>query len=567
MTHTKNEILKTIPEWLAVLPSLTSISKREKDNFTGLLRFAAGIPDLDISRKVALVRCPGRYRDFAGHTDMKGCGGVLCGTASSEAIYGLYQIRTDGEVVLHNMNPLFSARKFPIASVKTGLPFPSDLNLWDDWTRKYYEKNSGNPDIYGAYAWDKYIKGFLILISDMPAKIREEYKGELPGITAVYSSDLSYGGGKSSSSALVVNAALGLDALYDFEKPSLNEWIDLIGMSEWFSMTRGGCADHAHIFYAKENHYTLVGSFPTSFIDETPIPSSLTRVIVHSGIDRPHDKKTLHKMRLSSMGYILSILYIKQYMPELREELEQRDSFYHLGNLREFTSIGGMNHSPEYVLNRILRILPVQARKEEIYHALPDFRREAESLISNDDEPPEGYHIRDIALFGLAEIERAVHFMKACKKDDAREILRLVRLSHDGDRINKSSLIDGAWIKNIYDASMTDKRLDAISKDCQENPHNPETHIRYLPGRFKRSIPEMDLLADMVDTYFPNDAAIRVMGAGMGGETHAFVRQNKLENFLNIIHEEYFKKIMKIERPKITTLNGSDKGAHILAAT
>jgi galactokinase len=566
MPFPKSEMFKTIPEWLKILPSLTGISKREQNNYNNLLKFANGISDIDASKKVVLVRCPGRYRDFAGHTDMKGCGGVLCGTASEEAIYGLYQIRDDEEVVLHNMNPSFKTKRFPISSIRTGLHLSSDLNLWDNWTKKYYEKHSGNPDIYGPFAWDKYIKGFLIFFSEMPATIREMHLGELPGITAVFSSDLSYGGGKSSSSALVVNAALGLDALYNFEKPSTNEWIDLIGMSEWFAMTRGGCADHAHMFYSKENHFTLVGSFPTSLIDETPIPSSLTRVIIHSGIDRPQGRKTLNKLRIGSIGYILSILYIKQTFPHLREELENSDNFYHFGNLREFTTIGGLNNNPEYLFDKILRILPVQAKKEEIYHALPDFKKELDALFSNYSDPTEGYQIRDIALFGLAEIERAVSFMKACKNEKTDEILRLVRFSHDGDRVNKSSLINGKWVTHKYGSSMTDQRLDEIARAVKENPDNPEMHIRCFSGRFKRSIPEMDLLADIVDAHLPNDAAIRVMGAGLGGEMHAFVKDDKLDLFLNIIHEEFFRKIMKIDHPRITILKNSNVGARILSA-
>ena len=156
---------------------------------------------------------------------------------------------------------------------------------------------------------------------------------------------------------------------------------------------------------------------------------------------------------------------------------------------------------------------------------------------------------------------------EACKIDDDSEILRLAQLSHDGDRIYKSSRINDKWVTGKYDASMTDSRLDDISRSFKENPDKPETHIRRLSGRFRRSIPQMDILADIVDAFLPGDAAIRVMGAGMGGEMHAFVRKNRLNDFLNIVHEEYFHKIMKIDQPRMTILQGSNVGASVLAAT
>ena len=318
------------------------------------------------------------------------------------------------------------------------------------------------------------------------------------------------------------------------------------------------------MFYSKENHLTLVGSFPTSLIDETPIPSSLTRVIVHSGINRPQDKNTLNQMRSSSAGYILSILYIKQYFPELRVKLEKRDGFYCFGNLREFTSVGDLNNNIYYVYDKILRSLPVVAKRSEIFKSLPDFQDELESLFSNHSEPSKGYNIRDIALFSLSEIERAVHFIKACKKEDINEILRLVKLSHDGDRINKSLKTNGNFITEKYAFSLSDKLLDKLVESVLNNPNDPKVQLRYLSGRFRRSISEMDILADIVNTYLPLDAAIRVMGAGFGGEMHAFVKREKLEVFLNIIQKEYFDKVMNISDPKITILENSNVGANVL---
>ena len=559
---------KTISQWLKILPAIPNLTPSDRHRFSNLLLQARETNCFDPGQPVAVVRCPGRFSDYGSHTDYKACGGPVCGTATEEAIYGLFQARADGQVVLQNTNEIFEEKRFPLADTRTGAALCGDWNAWDRWTAERHQDLEGDSSVYGEFAWEKYIKGLLFLLTEIPCISDEGEAGVFSGFSAMFSSDLSYRGGMSSSSALVINTALGLDALYGFSKTDLDAWIDMIGLSEWYVMTRGGCADHARIFYSKRDHFVLVGSFPTSFLGEAPISPDLVRVIVHSGEDRPQDDRTRNEMRIGGAGYTLAMLYIKQNFPGLREELEAKDSFYRVGNLRELTSLGTLEQgiTLRFLYDQILRTLPALVDRTRIERDLPDFREELEALFANHDPPEEGYPIRDIAVFGLAEIERAVSFVEACRQEDFDELFRLARLSQDGDRVTKSVLTNGSWKTEPFRFHLSDRMLDHRVQILERDPDSKEVQIQYLPGRFDRSTPAMDRLADVVERHLPHAAAIRVMGAGKGGNMHAIVRGESLDEFMSVIREKYFREIAGIHEPKTLVIRGSSEGARVLDA-
>jgi len=213
-----------------------------------------------------------------------------------------------------------------------------------------------------------------------------------------------------------------------------------------------------------------------------------------------------------------------------------------------------------------MRSLPGSATREEIRHALPDFRPELDALFANHATPAQGYPIRDIAVFGLAEAERAIAFIDACREGDFDEILRLARLSQDGDRMTKSIPQDGSWTTNAFRFRLSDDMLDGFVQRLDDNPNAREAQIRYLPGRFERSTLEMDQLADVVDAHLSSVAAIRVMGAGKGGNMHAIVKEDRVDEFISIIQEKYFREIAGIQEPTMMLLGDPGQGAEVLGA-
>jgi galactokinase len=551
--------------WTNNIESRPDLGERYRKNFRDLLAEAGKMEEFRPDKPVILVRCPGRYREYGSHTDYIACGGPVCSTASEEAIYCLFQARDDSQVKLYNTDPTFTTRHLDTDNFNTGLGLHNDWETWNKWTTQHYYQHK-DSSLFAPESWDKYIRGLLYLLSELPCEAARTSGGDLPGFTALFSSDLSYNGGKSSSSALVVSTALALDALFKFEKPKLDDWIDLIGMSEWYVMTRGGCADHAAMFYSREGCFTLAGSFPTSRMDETLIPGELARVILHCGRDRLQDEVTLNEMRVGGAGYILAMLYIKQNHPELRDELESNDSFYHIGNLREFTSIGRMeNRIPlKTIYNDILRGIPVSAGRKTILDNLPDFNEDVLAVFANHREPEHGYPLRNIAVFGLSEIERSIAFMTACRNENIGKIIRLFRMTQDGDRMKKYHFRRNKWVPEDFNSSLSDQRLDELVQVLEHNPDSLVTRLLNHPGGFNRSMPQMDLIADIIQKYFPTEAGICVMGAGKGGEMHAVVVKEHLDSFIKVLKSEYYNKIADIREPRIQVLEDAAEGARVL---
>lgn len=548
-----------------IIDTHSGLKERYRLKFINLLAEAGKISEFNPEEPVVLVRCPGRYREYGSHTDYIACGGPVCSTASEEAIYCLFQARADNQILLFNTDSSFPTKKFETGGFNTGLGLHSDWEAWNKWTTRHYYKHK-QSSLFAPESWDKYIRGLLHLLSELPCEAEKTSEGDLTGFTALFSSDLSYNGGKSSSSALVVSTALALDSLFKFEKPKQDDWIDLIGMSEWYVMTRGGCADHAAMFYSREGSFILAGSFPTSRMDEAPIPKDLARVILHCGKDRPQDERTLNDMRIGGAGYILAILYIKQNHPELREELESHDPFYHIGNLREFTSISRLKSKLplKSIYNDILRCIPVRAGRDRILNDLPDYRYDVEAVFNNHHEPERGYPLRNITVFGLAEIERSIAFMDACREENIGKIIRLFRLTQDGDRIKKYHFKRNNWLPSDFSFNLSDQRLDEIVQVMEHNPESMVSRLLNHPGGFDRSTPEMDLIADIVHKYFPTEAGICVMGAGKGGEMHAVVVKEHLKSFISVLKSEYYEKIAEIDNPRIQVLEDAAEGARVL---
>jgi len=272
----------TIDNWISIFSDFRKsgvadvVSEDKVDKYLQLLKTASNLPDFSPHSDVFLIRTPGRYSDFGNHIDLKGCGGPVVGTATNEEIISVVQSRTDGKVVLNNMDPNFSRKLFTIDKILPPKHIAHDLNQWDRWTSKNFKELLAKGEDLSGSAWDKYIKGLIALIQDYYRDMDGSITKSIKGMTALFNSNLTYSGGKSSSSALVTNAALGLDAIYDLSDIPRDEFIDMVGISEWYVMTRGGCADHARIVYSKRGYFIMVNSFLEklgSILFKTTLPS------------------------------------------------------------------------------------------------------------------------------------------------------------------------------------------------------------------------------------------------------------------------------------------------------
>ncbi|MEM2935691.1 MAG: galactokinase family protein, partial [Candidatus Bathyarchaeia archaeon] len=338
--------------------------------------------------EVLIARAPGRVNVMGRHVDYMG--GFVNPMATDTEIIALIQARDDDQVILHNMDPEFKAKGFRIGDE---LPEEKirDLNHWDLWTAKKFKEKTARGE---ALDWDEYVKGLIVYLQDYYRKLDGSFTKRLKGINLLLGSNLPPRRGLSSSSALVVSIALGIKGINDIRIP-LGEFIDRVGYSEWYRLTRGASADHAAIMLSRRGHISHISSLPTKAEDVTyaPFPEDYRVIVVSSGFERPQDEETRNYLRVTAAAYRLALLLIKNSYPEYAEKLEW---------LRDVTTRNlGVGLAKIY---EILKSLPEVIDRRGLRNRLAErYHPELETVFANHWEPRGGYKIRQMALFGLAE--------------------------------------------------------------------------------------------------------------------------------------------------------------------
>ena len=68
---------------------------------------------------------------------------------------------------------------------------------------------------------------------------------------------------------------------------------------------------------------------------------------------------------------------------------------------------------------------------------LPGKANELKELFRTHDEPTDGYRVRGVCLFGLAECARAQVAVSFLKENKMESFGELISLSHNGDRVTR----------------------------------------------------------------------------------------------------------------------------------
>ena len=340
--------------------------------------------------------------------------------------------------------------------------------------------------------------------------------------------------GLSSSSALVIAIALALKEFLNIEM-SISEFIDRVGYSEWYRMTRGGSADHAAILLSKRGYISHIRCLPTQLteIGYAPFPKGYKLVVIDSGFERPHTEEAINYLRVTAAEYRLAVLYLKTKYPEYASKIK----------LLRDVNIKNLNITLAE-LYRMIKSLPMKITRRELRRFVDKkYLDELESIFENHKEPPQGYKLRQRALFGLAETERAYVFPQFLRRGDINSIFRLIRVSHDGDRVAK---FDKYGNKVPWDPSKTcsDEILEELIKilESGSEEEKKKAQLYWQPGAYERSIEPIDYMCDMINLNLSNYAAAQLMGAGLGGNVLVLVRQDKIEELRKLLFETYYTK-------------------------
>ena len=198
-------------------------------------RFGAG-------GQLRLARAPGRVNLIGDHTDYNDL--PVFPMALDRSIRMVFRPRPDGRVRLAGAAG-YADREFAIAA---------------------------EIEPYPAGDWGNYVKA--------SARILARRFGDLRGMDAIVTGDIPPAAGLSSSSALVVAAALSLLAANGIHA-GFAELMDLLPEGERYVGTRGGAMDHAACL-AGEPGKALKIDFAPLAVHPTPVPPDWRFLVAHS---------------------------------------------------------------------------------------------------------------------------------------------------------------------------------------------------------------------------------------------------------------------------------------------
>jgi galactokinase len=85
----------------------------------------------------------------------------------------------------------------------------------------------------------------------------------------------------------------------------------------------------------------------------------------------------------------------------------------------------------------MLKSLPLRIGRQQLLSLLPEKANGLRELFRTHDEPKDGYRVRGVCLFGLAECARAQVAVSFLKENDMKSFGELISLSHNGDRVTR----------------------------------------------------------------------------------------------------------------------------------
>lgn len=191
-----------------------------------------------------VVRAPGRVNLIGEHIDYAGL--PVLPMALQREVRLAFAPRTDATVRIANLDPTFEPRRF-----------------------------AAQPDVepFAPGDWGNYVKAAVVGVA--------EWYGPPRGFDAIVDSDLPVAAGLSSSSALVVAAALALLAANEIELSDRAVLTELLARAERFVGTEGGGMDQAICLGARRGSAMRI-TFDPLRLTALPVPPRWRFVVAYS---------------------------------------------------------------------------------------------------------------------------------------------------------------------------------------------------------------------------------------------------------------------------------------------
>ena len=467
-------------------------------------------------RAVFVVRSTGRVNMLGMHVDHRG--GSVNPIAIKEAFF-VIEPREDDTVRCCDVN----GDKFPEESftISDCLPAAAKIEDWDAWCHEEFEKRKDDPNI----TFSNYIRAGVLYFQHLNTNPDGTPSPAFRGMNIMIGSNVPPAAGLSTSSCLVV--ASGIAALHrngvDMDPM---DFCEHCGWAEWYVGTRGGFGDHAAIRLGQPNSIVHMTSFPFT-AKVVPFPAGYRVVLADSKVEAKKQAGAREGYNTPLAAYAFGLWLARKHYPQYADKME------HLRDIHP----DKLNCSEADVL-RILKSLPESASRAEVLAALPDKKGDIEDLFRTHDEPADGYRIRGVCTYGVAEATRSFLPIQLFANNDIATFGRLISLHHDGDRVAR--LTDGQMKPEVKDFS--DARFDQLIADAESgDPDRVErAHVWAQGGGYDVSVPELDMCVDLA-LQVPGVLGAGLVGAGLGGSMIALVEADHADAVVDALAEGYYR--------------------------
>ena len=481
---------------------------------------------------VMIVRSTGRVNLVGTHIDHRG------GSVNPICIKDMWLVAEprDDDIVLAKdvESGEFAGEQF---CIRECLPVGEKIRDWDSWCYQEYEKRKGDASV----TWSNYIRAAVLYLQHLNTRDDGSFSPAIKGMNMMFYGDIPRAAGLASSSALVMavaEAAIRLNSLRIKPADMIEHW----GFAEWYVGTRGGCSDHAAIIYGRPNKILHITAFPAT-VDRTTLPEGFCVLLVNSLIEARKRTGARDFFNSRVAAYVFGLMMLRKNFPKYADKLER---------LRDVNPQKlGVDEAEIY---RIVKSLPETVGRAEILKLLPESEQKVYRVFRSHNEPEQGYQIRQVCLYGIAECIRAEMVPRCLRQGDVKTFGELISISHDGDRVTK--LVDGKRIHT--DNSYPDERIDVLISDLESGSPQRMSRARLWRqgGGYNVSVPELDMMVDIV-LATRGVVGAGLVGAGMGGSIVVLVKDECARQVIDNLAEQYYRpRNLKVSAEVVTPVGG-----------
>ena len=436
-------------------------------------------------KKVVITRSPGRVNLMGRHIDHRG-GGINVMATDKDQVF-VSACRSDDIVRIANIDTNYADRRFSISETL-------DLGTRKSWIQYLNSDKVVKALKESKGDWSNYVKSAILR-----AQFDTAYK--LCGMDMVSSGNIPVAAGLSSSSAIVVAVMEALVALNCLNLTE-QEFIVLCGEGEWFVGSRGGAGDHAAMKCCQKDTITHLGFKPFTVGEKQKFSDKYAVLVANSMLMAKKSEGSKDTFNAKVACYEFALMLLKKNYPH-----------YELKEFRDLAKI-----RPYSAVYKMIAALPETITRGGIKALLPEYKQRLDEIFSNHKDPAV-YELRNVALYGVSECERAEQFINILKQEDYVTIGNMMKISHHGDRLGVAN----------------------VSDDHLENLIANNTPFENEYGSYKCSTPEIDYLCDVLNAT-NGVLGSEIVGAGLGGCVIALIEKEKADNIIDTVNRDYYDK-------------------------